>query len=650
MPRLGFVFIALALLVFTAPARAGSFSSDFNSGLPDGSTVFGNASITPNDGTGGGYGNSGCLELTPLATSQNGVFIITNDLDAGQPVVSFTAQFKVFLGSVGNGADGFSFNFAPDLNLFGGWGAPEEGDGTGLTVSFDTFPNPAPDKAQSIEIKVGGVSLGNNLFPGLRAGTFVDVAILFKPNGTLDVIYDGVYAVSNLNVGFVPTAGSLFGFGARTGSVTDHHRIDDLSIVTHTNAAAFVQSFAPRGRRVPSNAAVDLVLANATSNVNTNQITLQLDGATVAAAITQDGSNTFVHFAPPGGFAALSSHSVRLSFSDDASPIPRTNSWQYNFTVAANYAVLFSDGFEGYASGASPLDMNTAGGNASANGNLAGNPWFGPAPPNARVIGAATNATPHGGTNMIRGSAASDLDENWFNLSYRLNGGTPYKGNIMLDWWFYDPLGPGGTTYREYAAIGYYNLAPNNTDYPGTGSLNSSAQIQRLCLGASSVQTAGLFDSTKYQARVVNANDGYASGWFNLPVTRSVGWHHGRVIVGPALPESAPNVEFYIDDMVNPTFTHNAILLYSGYNVIELNTAYGATFGYTDDVSFSVVVPPKLSAAVNGSEMVLSWPGLGFTLQSATDVAGPYTEVVGAMSPYTNDISANPMQFFRLRN
>src|SRR5207302_8100406 len=117
--------------------------------------------------------------------------------------------------------------------------------------------------------------------------------------------------------------------------------------------------------------------------------------------------------------------------------------------------------------------------NASPNGGP-GNPWFGPLPPNLRVVGTENGVVPHSGTNMTRGSAPSDLDENWVNLAYRFNSGNFYSGNILMDWWFYDPLGPGGSAYRDFGALGYYNTAPATADYPGAGSLNGSTQIQRL--------------------------------------------------------------------------------------------------------------------------------------------------------------------------
>jgi hypothetical protein len=250
--------------------------------------------------------------------------------------------------------------------------------------------------------------------------------------------------------------------------------------------------------------------------------------------------------------------------------------------------LLFSDGFETYVGGTAALDKNYAtGANAALNGS--GNPWFGPAPPNARVVGAEAGVNPHSGSQMIRASAPSDLDENWYNLAYRQNAGNPYMGNIQYTWWFYDPLGSGGSNYRDYAALGYYNTAPGNTDYPGTGSLNGSTLIQRLSLGASN--PAG-FDATVYQARVVGATDGLAgaTSWFNLSVTRSIGWHEGKITV-----DGANNVSFYIDDMNNPVLAHSAVETY-GYNVLEVDTGYGPTPGYFDDVSFNVVPEPGTAA------------------------------------------------------
>ncbi|HVM50392.1 MAG TPA: hypothetical protein VMU04_20365 [Candidatus Acidoferrum sp.] len=660
--KLGFLAAMVAALAWPGSARAGSFITDFNSGLPDGSTVLGNAIISTNDGTGGGYTNSGCLQLTTNINSQTGVFIITNDLDAGQSVVSFTARYKVLIGG-GNGADGTSFNYAPDMDLTGNWTYPEEGSGTGLTVAFHTYYNASvsPNYAPSVDVNLFGFNIATVQTP-LRTGAFVDAVIQLNPDSTLSVVYDGTYVYSNLDLstyGFTPAnglprAGSLFGFGARTGGLNDKHFIDNLSIITQTNASAYVQSFLPQGRKVPTNSAIDIVLTDNTTQVDTNTIALQLDGATVVPTITQDGaSNTFIHFAPPTAFGYSSTHSVSLVFADNAALAPNTNTLQYGFTVVGAapapdlriYTALFTEDFESYVGSTAPLDKNYASGaNAAANGS--GNPWFGPAPPNARVVSAENGVTPHGGNQMIRGSAPSDLDENWYNVAYRFNGGNNYMGNVMLDWWFYDPLGPGDSGCRDYVALGNYSTTPTTTDYPGTGSLNSGTVYQRTSLGMTTGTGVNL---NVYQARIVGATDGLtSSGWFNTTGQRSVGWHHGRTVFGPTLADGTANYVFYIDDMVNPVFWHNSVST-RGLNVVEINTDYGPTSGYFDDVTFSVVAtPPTPSASLVGTNLVLTWSG-AFTLQSATNVVGPYYDI-GSGSPFTNSVTTKPMQFFRLKN
>jgi len=279
----------------------------------------------------------------------------------------------------------------------------------------------------------------------------------------------------------------------------------------------------------------------------------------------------------------------------------------FSFAQAAPAAVVFSDGFESYTAGGNPLDKNVAGPNSAPNGS--GNPWFGPAPPNARVVGPdSTNGptvSPHTGNNMIRGSAPSDLDQNWYNLAYRQNGGSPYTGNIQFDWYFYDPVGQGAgsTNFRDFAAVGFYNTAPGDTDYPGTGSLNTGAtQIQRLGLGAFNGNAAS---QTVYDARIVGETTGDAGNatWFLTNVPRSVGWHKGTITIGPALGDNTNSVNFYVDD----TFAlgRNSKTTF-GYNVLEINTNFGSTTGYFDDVIFSIVPEPtSILALVFG--IVMMW-------------------------------------------
>src|SRR5437899_696050 len=88
--------------------EAGTFTNDFNSGVPPvGMTLYGTA--LNYDDTSGGINNSGVLKLTDTTGSQQGGAII-DDFDAGAPIGGFDATFQLYIGS-GTGADGLSFFF-----------------------------------------------------------------------------------------------------------------------------------------------------------------------------------------------------------------------------------------------------------------------------------------------------------------------------------------------------------------------------------------------------------------------------------------------------------------------------------------------------------------------------------------------------------
>jgi len=216
-------------------AEAGSFSTDFNSGLPAGTASFNDAVI-----------DNGVLKLTNAVNNQHGAFYV-DPLDPGLAVQSFTATFKALVGggTLDTPADGFSFNFADDLPASGSFSPEEEGAGTGLTVSFDSFDNQfgvPPAEAPAIDVKVGGITIASFFTPisqGLGMD-FLDVVIDLHADGTLDVSYGGVAAFTGLATGYTPITDGQFALGGRTGGFNDNHWIDDLSIVTSTTAGAAV--------------------------------------------------------------------------------------------------------------------------------------------------------------------------------------------------------------------------------------------------------------------------------------------------------------------------------------------------------------------------------------------------------------------------
>jgi hypothetical protein len=321
---------AAALLGAITRLSAGSFTTDFASGLPAGSALFGD----------NGEGNAGVIEegflkLTKAVGSQQGAFII-DDLDAGKAVHGFSAAFKLFVGR-GSGADGFSFNFGSDIPD-GGIG--EEGVGTGLSVCFDTYDN-GGGEAPAIDIKKGGAVIASVKGVGLlfRKDAWVNVKIQVDADGTLDLSLDNSVIYSNLIGAFVPTPGR-FAFGARTGGSFDNHWVDDISIATVTTGptAPKVSQATPQGLGVPATAVVTATIEDSATKVAAGSVQLRLNGTVVSAQVATSGSATTVTYDPPGLLPSGSTNQVELRFKDTANPpVEQVFAWTF---VAEAYRSL----------------------------------------------------------------------------------------------------------------------------------------------------------------------------------------------------------------------------------------------------------------------------------------------------------------------
>lgn len=224
---------AAVLTVVDLPVPAPQTVYNFNEGQPAGTMVLGTALVD----SVGGVGGSGTLILTVAENSQGGAFIA--EPLSGELATGLFVRFQV---QIGGGtqppADGMSFVWAPDLtdSVFG-----EDGAGSGLVVSFDTYNNNAagtPAEAPSIDIRFGGQDVAATRVPASRldtAGGYVDVIIRIEADGTLDFAIGGEAIYFNLPLpGYAGLTNARFGFGARTGGLNANHFVDDLEITTTT--------------------------------------------------------------------------------------------------------------------------------------------------------------------------------------------------------------------------------------------------------------------------------------------------------------------------------------------------------------------------------------------------------------------------------
>jgi hypothetical protein len=88
-------------------------------------------------------------------------------------------------------------------------------------------------------------------------------------------------------------------------------------------------------------------------------------------------------------------------------------------------------------------------------------------------------------------------------------------------------------------------------------------------------------------------------------------------------------------------------------NQIRFKDVFSTNLFTAKILSSGEVVPDQgggssISFSREGSTLMLTWPP-GWSLQSATNVLGPYSDVPEATSPYPQDMTLAPQQFFRLR-
>jgi DNA-binding beta-propeller fold protein YncE len=76
--------------------------------------------------------------------------------------------------------------------------------------------------------------------------------------------------------------------------------------------------------------------------------------------------------------------------------------------------------------------------------------------------------------------------------------------------------------------------------------------------------------------------------------------------------------------------------------------SFAATVSKPTFLAFQPPFPMPLYLQLTGTNLVLTWTNALFNLQAAPAVAGSYTNIPGAISPYTNAITGS-QQFFRLQ-
>jgi hypothetical protein len=654
----------LGLAILTS-AQAGTFDANFNDNqAPAATAIYGDQG----DGNAGVI-QDGILKLTKPVPNNNGGFII-EDLDSGATISGFTATFKLLIGG-GSGADGFSFNFAPDLPDST---INQEGAGNGLTISFDTY-QAAGEVAPAIDLKNAHTIVGSvlGIGPVFRQGQFVNVWIQVKSDNTLSLTVDNTVIFTNFYGAFTASAGR-FGLGAGTGgSLGDNHWVDDLHIETLTAPATdpahpLVITNSPTGGGVPAEPLVHLEIKDFTTQVNTNTVKLLFNGALVAPAVSKTGEITTVDYDPPGALAPLSANTYTLIFADTGAPA-LTNAITYGFTTAKYRSVvlpppIYFENFDSIAEGELPTGWTQTNATTVENAGLnlddvksdsylgwtvVDRSRFGGGPFDTRPLSVSVDYL-NGVliTNLIDGKCA-----------FAISTGRSSSAN-QIQVLFTPDVDLSGKT-NVYLA--YNSIYTQNQDSLGAVeySINEGISWLPIIYMLDNTGTAGGFDIVTNGLGQVDGDATLTKPQADTPLvdngmggTRRAFWY--EFINARPLANLGPYIDGRVnDDQVEsrrfevfrlPQADNQAKVRFRFVQVGTSSWWYGI-----DNFGLYSVPSPQLNIAKIANTLTVSWPAeaIGFTLQSSPALLNPQWTAVPAVvsNSITLTIGASN-QFFRL--
>jgi len=220
--------------------------------------------------------------------------------------------------------------------------------------------------------------------------------------------------------------------------------------------------------------------------------------------------------------------------------------------------------------------------------------------------------------------------DGWFKASSATTGGNDYRTVFSS---MSNPYGSGPTGWLVYqTAANNWSWWPYNGYYNGVQLTDYSQVVANQWYHLALVYDGTTF--TFYVNGVAQAS-GTDSGFVpngNVPAGGAASYNYNYNTT-PGLPMGSGNMVFgqRVDDAFNP---------FSGAidDIAVYNKALTA-----QQVQNHFLNAIRLNATTSGKNLIITWPD--GTLQSSTNVSGPFITVPGATSPYTNSITGKQLYF-----
>src|ERR1017187_8338913 len=196
---------------------------------------------------------------------------------------------------------------------------------------------------------------------------------------------------------------------------------------------------------------------------------------------------------------------------------------------------------------------------------------------------------------------------------------------------------PAGAQANGFAGLGVA-FGPGNTFWAKSSGFDLRQVTYDAVNGVGGViNDYSAFPTTETAIGVDNAN-GYIAAIGVLEFPQSLPIYDLSASGGPSL-NSLVDREFF------PASQPNG----NGTGAVAVDVAGGRMFALDSNSGIiALSYAGKVSIAKAAGHQIVTWPTASSVLQSSTNVAGTYTDVLGATSPYTN--TTDNVKFFRLRH